>query len=157
MEQVLDIYKLPLNPQRPVICMDESSKQLIKEVRTPLARRPGSDLKYDFEYERKGVCNIFMANEPLAGKRIAKITNRRTKKDWAHFIKMIARKYAKAEKIILVMDNLNTHSASSLYEAFEPAKAKELWDRFEFVYTPKHGRVLLSCSLSLPIIGWLPF
>ena len=153
MEQVLDIYKLPYNPKYPVVCMDESPKQLIKETRTPLPVRSGSPAKFDYEYDRKGVCNIFIASEPLVGKRFVEVTHRRTKKDWALFIERIAKKYKKAEKITLVMDNLNTHKPSSLYETFHPEKAKAIWDRFNFVYTPKHGSWLNMAEIELGVMG----
>ena len=138
MEMVLDVYKRPYDEQHPVVCMDESPKQLIGETRVPIPASPGQPARSDYEYKRCGVCNIFMACEPLAGKRMVKITERKTKKDWALFLQEIADSYQKADKIILVMDNLNTHKPGSFYEAFSPDKAKDLWDRFEFVYTPKH-------------------
>jgi hypothetical protein len=120
--------------------MDESPKQLIKQTRIPIERKPGSDAKEDFEYERCGVANIFMVNEPLAGKRVVKVTERKTKIDWAYLIKEIADEhYPTVGKIRLVMDNLATHKAGALYEAFQPEEAKRIWDRFEFIYTPKHG------------------
>jgi len=109
MEQVLDIYKRRYNPLKPVVCMDESPKQLIGEVRTPIEMQSGKAAKYDYEYKRFGVCNVFMGNEPLAGKRYVKITERKTKIDWAYFIKEISERYPRAKKITLVMDNLNTH------------------------------------------------
>jgi len=153
MEQVLDVYKRPYNPNIPVICMDESPKQLIKETLTPLKPRPGRLEKYDYEYERCGVCSIFLANEPLIGKRYTTVSERRTKKDWAMFIERISVKYTDVEKIILVMDNLNTHKPSSLYETFSPEKAKALWDRFEFVYTPKHGSWLNMAEIELNVLN----
>lgn len=152
MENVLDIYKRPYSKEFPVVCMDESPKQLIAETRVTEGLKDGTKL-IDFEYSRKGVCNIFMANEPLAGKRIVKITERKTKKDWAVFIEEIAQQYKEAEKITLVMDNLNTHSASSFYEAFSPEKAKKLWDRFEFVFTPKHGSWLNMAEIELNVLN----
>ena len=121
MEQVLEIYKRPYDPQRPVVCMDESPRQLIRETRTPLAARRGAAARHDYEYERCGVCNVFMAVEPLAGKRLVRITERKTKHDWAHFLEEIAGAYAEAHRIILVMDNLNTHGPGSFYETFAPA------------------------------------
>ncbi len=142
MEKVLDVYKRPYNPQFPVVCMDESPKQLIKETRKPIPASPGQLERHDYEYERCGVCNIFMANEPLAGKRLVQIAEKKKKIHWACFIEKIAETYAEAEKIILVMDNYGTHNPGALYEAFHPEKAKNLWDRFEFVYTPKHGSCL---------------
>ena len=139
MERVLDVYKRPYNPDNPVVCMDESPKQLIETARLPLPIKPGIDKKEDYEYIRHGVVNIFMANEPLKGKRLVEVTDFKKKKDWALFIKKIADQYTEAKKITLVMDNFNTHTPSALYETFEPKEAKRLWDRFEFVYTPKHG------------------
>ena len=153
MEMVLDIYKIPYNEAVPVICMDESPKQLIKETRMPIERKPGSDAKEDFEYERCGVANIFMVNEPLAGRRHVKVTERKTKKDWALFIKEIADEhYPTAEKIRLVMDNLATHKAAALYDAFAPEEAKRIWDRFEFIYTPKHGSWLNMAEIELNVL-----
>jgi len=153
MERVLDVYKRPYNPKFPVVCMDESPKQLIKETRKPIQAFPGQLARHDYEYERCGVCNIFMANEPLAGKRLVQITERKTKTQWAHFIDKIAEHYPNAEKIILVMDNLNTHNPGALYEAFNPEKAKKLWDRFEFVYTPKHGSWLNMAEIELNVLN----
>ncbi len=135
-----------------MVCMDESPKQLIKETKVPIAASPGKAAKHDYEYKRCGVCNIFMACEPLAGKRIVKITERKTKTDWAYFLEDIAAQYDSAEKITLVMDNLNTHTPGSLYEAFIPDKAKALWDRFEFVYTPKHGSWLNMAEIELNVL-----
>ena len=150
---VLDVYKIPYNKAIPIVCMDESPKQLIKETRIPIARKPGSDAKEDFEYERCGVANIFMVNEPLAGRRHVKITERKTKKDWALFIKEIADEhYPTAEKIRLVMDNLATHKAAALYDAFAPEEAKRIWDRFEFIYTPKHGSWLNMAEIELNVL-----
>ena len=117
MEKVLEVYKRPYDPWFPVICMDESPKQLIGETKIPIPIAPGKIAKYDYEYKRHGVCNIFMASEPLAGKRLVKITERKTKTDWAYFLENIATLYSDAEKITLVMDNL-THTPGSLYEAF---------------------------------------
>ena len=152
MENVLDIYKRPYSEDYPVVCMDESPKQLIAETRIAEKLKDGTKL-IDYEYSRKGVCNIFIANEPLAGKRTVKITERKTKKDWAMFIKDISMQYRDAKKITLVMDNLNTHKAGSLYEAFEPKKAKSLWDRFDFVFTPKHGSWLNMAEIELNVLN----
>lgn len=153
MESVLDVYKIRYNKAIPVVCMDESPKQLIKETRTPIARKPGAEAKADYEYERCGVANIFMANEPLAGKRYVKVTERKTKKDWAMFIKKIADEhYPSATKIKLVMDNLATHKPSALYETFSPEEAKRIWDRFEFIYTPKHGSWLNMAEIELNVL-----
>ncbi len=152
MEMVLDVYRRPYDCQFPVVCMDESPRQLIGEVKTPIPGAPGRPVRYDYEYKRHGVCNIFMANEPLAGKRMVKVTERKTKQDWAYFIAEIADCYQEARKITLVMDNLNTHKPGSLYETFSPQKAKQLWDRFEFVYTPKHGSWLNMAEIELNVL-----
>ena len=152
MEQVLDVYKRPYDSRFPVICMDESPRQLIDEVKRPVPARPGQPARHDYEYRRCGTCNLFMANEPLAGKRMVEISESRTKVDWALFVEKIASCYEDAEKITLVMDNLNTHVPGSLYEAFAPEKAKALWDRFEFVYTPKHGSWLNMAEIELNVL-----
>jgi hypothetical protein len=153
MEQVLDVYKRAYSDRFPVICMDESPKQLIKETRTPIPMKPGQEARVDFEYERCGVANIFLASEPLKGKRYVSVTERKTKVDWAEFIKKIADDwYSGAEKITLVMDNLATHKASALYEAYPPKEAKRIWDRFEFVYTPKHGSWLNMAEIELNVL-----
>ncbi len=153
MERVLDVYKRRSNEELPVVCMDESPKQLIKETRLPIEMKPGQEAKEDFEYERCGVANIFLASEPLTGKRYVEVTERKTKKDWAKFIKQIADDWYKdAPKITLVMDNLSTHKPSALYEAFEPKEAKRIWDRFEFVYTPKHGSWLNMAEIELNVL-----
>jgi DDE superfamily endonuclease len=153
MESVLDIYKRPYEKQQPVVCMDESPKQLIKQTRIPISRKPGQDAKEDYEYSRQGVANIFMANEPLKGKRYVQIKKSKTKKDWAYFVKHIAdRLYPNAKKIYLVMDNLNTHTPSALYETFTPEEAKRIWDRFEFIYTPKHGSWLNMAEIELNVL-----
>ena len=153
MERVLDVYKEAYNPSYPVVCMDESPKQLIKETRIPIRRKPGFDERVDYEYERCGVANIFMVNEPLAGKRYVKVTERKTKTDWATLVKEIADDYyPQASKIRLVMDNLNTHKPASLYEAFPPQEAKRIWDRFEFIYTPKHGSWLNMAEIELHVL-----
>jgi hypothetical protein len=152
MERVLDVYKRPYAPRFPVICMDESPKQLIKETKTPVEMTVSHPSRYDYEYERCGVCNIFMANEPLAGKRYVKTTERKTKIDWAHFIKEIADIYPEAEKITLILDNYTTHKPGSFYEVFTPEEAKTIWDRFEFVYTPKHGSWLNMAEIELNVL-----
>lgn len=152
MENVLEIYKRPFNEKFPVVCMDESTKQLVGEITTPIETAPGHVAKYDYEYKRYGVCNVFMACEPLAGKRLVKITERKTKIDWALFLEDISALYKDAEKITLVMDNYNTHTPGSLYETFPPVKAKSLWDRFEFVFTPKHGSWLNMAEIELNVL-----
>jgi transposase len=153
MERVLDVYKRPYDPDFPVVCMDETPKQLIKETRLPIPSAPGRVRRYDYEYQRCGVYNIFMASEPLAGKRMVEVTERKTKKDWAQFIKRIAQEYPKAKKITLVMDNLKTHKAGSLYEMFSPEEAKNIRDRFEFVHTPKHGSWLNMAEIELNVLN----
>jgi hypothetical protein len=153
MEQVLDIYKRPYDELHPVVCMDESPKQLIKETRIPVPMKPGQEARVDFEYQRCGVANIFLASEPLKGIRYVEVTERKTKVDWAAFIKKIADEWYKdAEKITLVMDNLATHKASALYEAYPPKEAKRIWDRFEFAYTPKHGSWLNMAEIELNVL-----
>jgi len=152
MEQVLDVYKRPYDPLRPVICMDETPRQLVRDVRSPLQGGRGKVEREDYEYERCGVCNVFMAVEPLAGKRFVSVTERKTKIDWAKFLAEIAGRYAYAEKITLVMDNLNTHTAGAFYEAFIPEQAKFLYERFEFIYTPKHGSWLNMAEIELNIL-----
>lgn len=153
MEHLLDVYKRPYSQHFPVVCMDESPKQMIKETRMPVPMKPGQDAREDFEYARCGVANIFLASEPLNGKRYVEVTERKTKTDWAKFIKQIADDWYKdATKITLVMDNLSTHKPSALYEAFEPKEAKRLRDRFEFVYTPKHGSWLNMAEIELNVL-----
>jgi hypothetical protein len=153
MERVLDVYKRPYSERNPLVCMDESPKQLIKETRHPIAMQPGRDQRSDYEYERCGVCNIFMANEPLKGWRYVRVTERKTKKDWVEFIKEIAEvHYPNAEIITLVMDNLSTHTPGAIYEVLPPEQAKSLYDRFEFVYTPKHGSWLNMAEIELNVL-----
>lgn len=152
MEQVLDVYKRSYDSQRPVVCRDESPRQLIRETRLPLAASPGAAERHDYEYERCGVGNLFLAVEPLAGQRTVQITEQRTKTDWALFLEKIAGQYPQAQKITLVRDNLNTHTAGALYETFAPTAAKALWDRFEFVYTPKHGSWLNMAEIELNVL-----
>jgi len=153
MESVLDVYKTPYDRKVPVVCMDESPKQLIKQTRIPIARKPGQDAKEDYEYSRQGVANIFIANEPLKGKRYIRIRSSKTKKDWAYFVRYIADQlYPRAEKILLIMDNLNTHKPSALYETFPPQETKRIWDRFEFIYTPKHGSWLNMAEIELNVL-----
>lgn len=153
MEMVLDVYKRPYNPKHPVVCMDETPKQLIAETRLPLRVAPGRPARHDYEYRRCGVCNIFLACEPLAGKRLLKVTESKTKQDWACFLQEIAAYWEDAERITLVMDNLATHSPGALYETFPPDVAKGLWDRFDFVYTPKHGSWLNMAEIELNLLS----
>lgn len=150
MEDVLDVYQRPYDDGFPVVCMDETSKQLTQEVRVPIGATVGNPERYDTEYIRNGVCNIFIHNEPLTGRRHTKVTAQRTKKDWASFIKeLVDEQYPKAQKIVLVMDNLNTHNGSSLYEAFEPSEAKRILDKLEIHHTPKHGSWLNMAEMEL--------
>jgi transposase len=153
MEDVLEVYRRPYNPQRPVVCLDEQSKQLVKETRVPIAPRPGRNLRVDYEYERNGTANLFMRFEPLAGHRRVKVTERRTKVDFAQVIReLVDEDYPEAETIVLVMDNLNTHKIASLYEAFEPAEARRLVEKLEIHYTPKHGSWLNMAETELSIL-----
>jgi len=153
MEDVLEVYHRPYNSRYPVVCMDESSKQLIGEVHDPIPAAPGHPVLVDDEYVRNGVAEIFLEVEPLGGKRHVKITERRTRIDWAVFIKeMLDKRYPDAEKVVLVMDNLNTHSTSSLYEAFPPQEARRLTERLEIHYTPKHGSWLNIAEIELSVL-----
>lgn len=154
MEDVLEVYKRPYDPKRPMVCLDETSKQLIGETRLPVPAAPGRVAQYDYEYVRNGVANLFMMFEPLAGQRDVEVTERRTRKDYAECLRKLSDEtYADAKKIVLVQDNLNTHSPASLYEAFEPAEAQRIADRFEFHYTPKHGSWLDMAEIELGILG----
>ena len=153
MEDVLEVYHIPYDPDYPMVCMDESSKQLIGEVREPIKGKPGCVKKVDDEYVRYGVVEIFMEVEPLAGKRHVAITERRTRKDWAEQIKqMLDERYPDARKVRLVMDNLNTHSIASLYEAFPPKEARRLAERLEIHHTPKHGSWLNMAEIELSVL-----
>lgn len=150
MEDVLDVYKRPYDDKRPVVCMDETNKQQLKEVGHPILAKPGKPERFDTEYERNGTSNIFLSFEPLSGKRHLQVTDHRKRVDWAQFIKeMVDTSYPNAEKIVLVMDNLNTHTGSSLYAKFEPAEAKRILDKLEIHYTPKHGSWLNMAELEL--------
>jgi hypothetical protein len=154
MEDVLDVYKRPMDPKRPQVCMDESPKQLIEETRKPIEASEGHPERFDTEYKRNGVCEIFMFNAPLLGWRRASITERRTMTDWANQIKILVDKdFPAADKIILVMDNLNTHTISSLYEAFPPDEAQRIRDKLEIHYTPKHGSWLNMAEIELNVLN----
>ncbi|MEM6816771.1 MAG: IS630 family transposase [Bacteroidota bacterium] len=154
MEQVLDVYKRPYDESYPVVCMDESPKQLISSAQTSIPMKKGQVAREDYEYIRHGMVNIFMANEPLKGKRLIEVTSFKKKQDWAKFIKRIADEmYPQAKKITLVMDNFKTHDASSFYETFDPQEAKRIWDRFEFVFTPKHGSWLNMAEIELHVLN----
>lgn len=150
MEDILSVYHRAYNPKRPVVCMDESSKQLIREPRIPIAPQHGRTERFDTEYERNGTCNIFLSCEPLKGWRDVEVTDRRTKVDWAHYIKkLVDEYYADVEKIVLVSDNLNTHNASSFYDAFPPKEARRIIEKLEFHDTPKHGSWLNIAEIEL--------
>ena len=154
MEDVLEVYTQPFDPQRPQVCMDETSKQLIGETRTPIPTAPGEPGREDYEYVRNGVGNLFMFFEPLAGWREVKVTERRTMVDWAEAIRdLVDGRYRDVEKIVLVMDNLNTHGIGSLYEAFPPTEAARIARKLEIHYTPKHGSWLNMAESELSILS----
>ena len=154
MEDVLEVYQRPYDPRYPVICMDEASKQLVAEVRQPLPPEPGKPLRYDCEYERRGTCNIFMFCEPLRGWRRVRVTQQRTRVDGAFALRaLLDTQYQHAERVVLVMDNLNTHSPASFYEAFAPQEARRLTERLEMHYTPKHGSWLNIAECELSVLG----
>lgn len=154
MENVLDVYKRPYDEDNPVVCMDESPKQLIEDGQPNIEIKPGQEVRQDYEYIRHGVVNIFIANEPLKGTRLVEVTEYKTKKDWAQFVKRIADElYPNAKKITLIMDNYKTHAASAFYETFEPVEAKRIWDRFNFVFTPKHGSWLNMAEIELHVLN----
>lgn len=154
MEDVLDVYHRPYDADYPVVGMDEASKQLVGEVRTPLPVRPGQIAKYDSEYRREGTANMFLAVEPLAGFRTVQVTERRTRQDWAKFIRYLLEEvYSSAKKVVLVMDNLNTHTIGSLYETFNAPTARALAERLEIHYTPKHGSWLNMAETELSVLG----
>lgn len=153
MEDVLDVYEMPYNPAIPVVCMDEKPYQLLGEVRDSWAMRPGDDKKVDSEYTRNGTCSIFAFIEPLGGMHHVSVREHRTAKDWAEEIKYLSDvMYPNAEKIILVMDNLNTHAPSSLYKAFTPEEARRIIKRLEIHYTPKHGSWLDIAEIELNVM-----
>ena len=154
MEDVLDVSHRPYDPTRPVVCLDEASKQLIRETRTPIPATSGQPERIDYEYERNGTANLFMVFEPLAGRRRVTVTDRRTKVDFAHVIRdLLDNQYPKADRVVLVMDNLNTHKLSSLYEAFPPHEARRLIGRVEVHHTPKHGSWLNMAETELAVLG----
>lgn len=154
MEDVLDVYTRPYDADHPLVCMDETSKQQITEVRRPVASQPGQPYRYDSEYQRNGVSNLFMFFAPLEGWRHVKVTDRRTKVDWAVAMReLVDEHFPHAESITVVMDNLNTHCPSSLYEAFPPAEAKRILNRLNLHYTPKHGSWLNMAEIELSVLG----
>lgn len=154
MEDVLDVYKLPYDKEIPVVCMDEQPRQLIKEKRTPIQVKPGKPKRIDYEYERVGTANLFMFVEPLNGIRYVDVRKQKTKKDWAEEIKILVQKrYPEAKKIIIVLDNLNTHVISSLYECFPAEEARQIARKIELHHTPKHGSWLNIAEIELSAIS----
>jgi DDE superfamily endonuclease len=154
MEDVLEVYQRPHDPLRPVVCLDETSKQMIIETRTPIAAKPGRKARHDYEYERNGVANLFMMFAALEGWRHVKVTDRHTAIDYAHVLKDLSdTHFPNATKIVLVQDNLNTHKPASLYEAFPAAEARRLMQRFEWHYTPKHGSWLDMAESELAVLS----
>jgi hypothetical protein len=154
MEDVLEVYTRPHDPTQPLVCLDETSKQLVAETRAPLPVQPGRPARYDYEYERNGTASLFMLFAPLEGWRDVKVTERRTAIDYAHVLKELSDlHFAKADKIVLVQDNLNTHCPASLYEAFTASEARRLAERFEWHYTPKHGSWLNMAESELAILS----
>ena len=154
MEDVLEVYTRPYDPRYPQVCMDETSKQLLRDTQKPLPMEPGRPERRDYEYERGGVVNLFLFCEPLGGRRWVDVTERRTKADWDHHIKeLVDERYPEAEQIVLVMDNLNTHTPASLYEAFEPKEAKRIAEKLEIHYTPKHGSWLNIAEIALSVLS----
>ena len=154
MEDVLDVYHRPRDPECPVVCLDETSKQLIAETRVPIAAKPGRPARIDYEYERNGTANIFMLFAPLEGWRHVEVTDRHTAVDYAHLLKQVSDTwFPNASKIALVQDNLSTHKPASLYEAFPAAEARRLAERFEWHYTPKHGSWLNMAETELSVLS----
>lgn len=150
MEDVLDVYHRPYDPARPLICIDEQPVQLMSEVRRPLPARPGSPARYDYEYRREGVANLFLVSQPLIGWRHVRVTERRTAIDFAEVLRLLAEDfYPEAERLVLVTDNLNTHTTACLYEAFAPDRARRIAERLEWHYTPKHGSWLNVAEIEL--------
>lgn len=154
MEDILEVYTRPYDAKHPVVCLDETSKQHMTEVRLPLPMKPGQSEKFDTEYDRNGVSNLFMMFEPLSGWRHVEITDRRTALDWAKQVKwLVDEHYPEAKKIVLVEDNLNTHDPASLYKAFEPQEARRIVEKLELHYTPKHGSWLDMAEIELSVLG----
>ena len=154
MEDILEVYRRPNDPEEPMVCMDEITKQLTKETKRIIPAEPGIPARYDYEYERNGVCNLFMFYEPFGGKRYVSITDHRKKVDWAWQIKdLLDNQYPSVRKVVLVMDNLNTHTGASLYETFPPHEARRLLERLEIHYTPKHGSWLNIAEIELRVLS----
>src|SRR5438270_11933731 len=153
MEDVLEVYHRPYDEKRPLVCLDEASKQLIGEVVQPLPAEPGQPGRFDHEYERKGTANLFMISEPLLGWRAVQVTERRTAKDFAEVVRWLVEDvHPDAEKVVLIMDNLNTHKLASLYEAFPPEQARRIAERLEIHHTPKHGSWLNVAEIELSVL-----
>jgi hypothetical protein len=153
MYRLLNLYIKPYNPAIPVVCFDEKSKQLLEDARTPIPMKPGQVKKYDYEYRRKGTCNIFVAVEPKAGKHFIKVTDHRTRKDFAEFMKwLIDKKYKQAKKVMIVLDNLNTHFKKSIYETFSGQECDRLLKKIKFVYTPKHASWLNMAEIEINLL-----
>jgi DDE superfamily endonuclease len=154
MEDVLDVYHRPYDEKRPLVCLDEASKQLIGEVIEPLPAEPGQPERFDYEYTRNGTANLFMISEPLLGWRAVRVTGRRTAVDFAEVIRWLVEEvHEEAEKVVLVMDNLNTHKLASLYEAFPPERARRIAERLEIHHTPKHGSWLNMAEIELSVLA----
>ncbi len=154
MEDVLAVYTRPYDRRLPQVCLDERPVQLLGETRIPVPAQPGQPARYDYEYVRNGVANLFLACEPLTGQRMVQVTDRRTAVDWAHFVRdLVDSHYPDAERIVLVMDNLNTHTPGSLYEAFPPAEARRLASKLEIHYTPAHGSWLDMAEIELSVLS----
>ena len=154
MEDVLDVYKRPFDAKRPVICMDEITRQLLSDVQEPVSAQPGTPARFDSEYKREGVADMFLFFEPLSGQRHLTVTEHRTRRDWAEAMRKLSDEWcADAERIVLVCDNLNTHTPASFYVAFEPAVARRLVERFEFHYTPKHGSWLNMAEIEFSVMS----
>jgi hypothetical protein len=154
MEDVLDVYVQPYDPKRPQVCLDEGSVQFIKDLIAGVEMKPGQVKKRDYHYKRDGYCNLFLACEPLTGKRAIHVTDQRTKVDFAHFLKYVVDEmYPEAEKVVLVMDNLSTHTPGALYHVFPAEEAKRLWKKVEIHYTPLHGSWLNMAEIELSVLG----
>jgi hypothetical protein len=153
MYRLLALYNKPYDPERPVVCFDEKSKQLLEDSRPPLPMKPGSIMKCDYEYRRRGTCNIFVAVDPKAGRHHIKVTDTRTKRDFAYFMKwLIEKKYKAAKKVMLVLDNLNTHFAQSFYETFSPEESHRLLSKIKFIHTPKHASWLNMAEIEINLL-----
>jgi hypothetical protein len=154
MEDVLEVYTRPYDPRHPLVCMDETSKQLLRETRAGQPAAPGRPVRMDYEYEREGVVNLFLCCEPLAGQRWVDVTAQRTRRDWAQQIQQLVDiRYPEAERIVLILDNLNTHTPGALYDVFAPAEAKRLADKLEIHHTPKHGSWLNIAEIELSVLS----